>query len=317
MMIAGALKRNSLKRKSLKRNSLSSETSSSSSTSTNSSLSSSDSSSSTNSQGNIEILRKKLILIGDARIGKTSLLSSFACNYFDAEEYISTVFDSFHTTVTVPGLFGQQSIVNISMLDCSSSECYRDMRKLTYHQVDVFCVCFSFDDKQSLLNVTDKWLLEINEYLWNNSLMNTPIVLVGLKSDLKAKSEITTDLIDNARSQLRHHLYFECSSKERENVNTLFTETIQYLLLPQRKEDDYSFFEIIPKTTTNPTRTSTETVNEEETFNVKNSQRPCSWNASSSRKSYAFSIQPVNAATEPKVPGKVKRMKTFIQKLIK
>ena len=55
-----------------------------------------------------------------------------------------------------------------------------------YPQTDVFLVCFSLVDKESFKNALNKLIPEVSK----NS-PNTPIVLVGTKSDLKKSYEGT------------------------------------------------------------------------------------------------------------------------------
>ena len=49
---------------------------------------------------------------------------------------------------------------------------------------DVFLVCFSLVDKESFKNALNKWIPE----LFQNA-PNAPIILVGMKSDLKRDYE--------------------------------------------------------------------------------------------------------------------------------
>ena len=53
------------------------------------------------------------------------------------------------------------------------------MRPLAYLHTDVFLVCFSFDNRDSLENVEEKWLPELDHYC-----PDVPKVLVGCKSGI-------------------------------------------------------------------------------------------------------------------------------------
>jgi GTPase SAR1 family protein len=48
-----------------------------------------------------------------------------------------------------------------------------------YHDVDVVFICFSIDNSQSLLNISERWIMEVEK-----ECPNVPIVLVGNKKDI-------------------------------------------------------------------------------------------------------------------------------------
>ena len=55
------------------------------------------------------------------------------------------------------------------------------MRPVSYAGADVFIVCFSIDEPQSLDNACDKWLKELAE----SAPKNVARILVGTKCDLR------------------------------------------------------------------------------------------------------------------------------------
>lgn len=62
------------------------------------------------------------------------------------------------------------------------------MRQCFYTHIDVFLLCFSLVDPESLENIINIWINEIQEYCTGK-----PIILVGLKSDLRDEFESETD----------------------------------------------------------------------------------------------------------------------------
>ena len=53
-------------------------------------------------------------------------------------------------------------------------------RPLSYPNCDIFILCFSLVERTSLNNVYEKWCPELRRYA-----RRVPIILVGLKSDLR------------------------------------------------------------------------------------------------------------------------------------
>lgn len=100
-----------------------------------------------------------------------------------------TVFENYLTnTIHEP----TQKIVELALWDTAGQEEYDRLRPLSYPETDVILICFAIDSHASLENVTDKV-----QRLWRSTNMpqwypevrhfcpNTPVLLVGLKSDLR------------------------------------------------------------------------------------------------------------------------------------
>merc|ERR1712070_361856 len=94
---------------------------------------------------------------------------------------------------------------------------------------DVFLACFSSINPSSLLSVERKWLDELRRYS-----PDTPIVLVGTKTDMRDEPEVLERLSQKLLEPLtqadgEHFVeennldgYIECSSVAMENVKEVF-----------------------------------------------------------------------------------------------
>jgi len=109
---------------------------------------------------------------------------------------VPTVFENYLTN-TIHEPTGK--IVELALWDTAGQEEYDRLRPLSYPETDVILVCFAIDSHASLENVTDKvperppftnaaeilglclqWYPEVRHFC-----PNTPVLLVGLKSDLR------------------------------------------------------------------------------------------------------------------------------------
>ncbi|KAH8824480.1 P-loop containing nucleoside triphosphate hydrolase protein [Flagelloscypha sp. PMI_526] len=95
--------------------------------------------------------RRKLVIVGDSNVGKTSLLNRFAHGR-DYENYIPTVFESWVADLPV----GQDN-VELAFWDTSAGhEDYERLRPLSYPHTHVAVIAFSVDSRESFNNVSEK-----------------------------------------------------------------------------------------------------------------------------------------------------------------
>lgn len=167
---------------------------------------------------------KKFVVVGDGGCGKTCLLISYSQGYFP-EKYVPTVFENYlsHTEHKPSG-----KTVELALWDTAGQEEYDRLRPLSYPETDLLFVCFAIDCPNSLENVMDKWYPEVLHFC-----PTTPLMLVGLKSDLRTKracidllktqglTPVTQEQGQNVARQMGA-TYVECSSKEMTGVQEIF-----------------------------------------------------------------------------------------------
>ena len=115
----------------------------------------------------------RVVVVGDEKCGKTSLISRFISDTVPAI-YKPTGFDKFLTTKDIGG-----EVVMFTVWDTSGSTSYDSVRPLSYSEADIFIICFKITDPISLYNVKSHWVLEIQKH------SSAPIILCGCMSDLR------------------------------------------------------------------------------------------------------------------------------------
>ncbi|XP_070565059.1 rho-related GTP-binding protein RhoN-like [Ptychodera flava] len=167
----------------------------------------------------------KIVLAGDARCGKTSMLSVFVKEYFP-EVYSPTIFDNQTTSFEV-----EKYRIDLSIWDTSGCSPYDTVRPLAYGECDCVIICYEISLPESLDNVLQKWYPEVRNYCS----AGIPVVLVGCKSDLRNDIHIITELAKKRQISLTHErgtqvarkigaaAFVECSAKNsRSSVKEVF-----------------------------------------------------------------------------------------------
>lgn len=72
----------------------------------------------------------------------------------------------------------------ILFFSIAGQEDYDRLRPLSYPATDVFLVCFAVNSYTSFQNVREKWSPEVKHHC-----PNTPLMLVGMKSDLRESDQ--------------------------------------------------------------------------------------------------------------------------------
>ncbi|KAF2423640.1 ras-domain-containing protein [Tothia fuscella] len=183
---------------------------------------------------------KKLVVVGDGGCGKTCLLISYAEGHFP-EKYVPTVFENYMTTTTHPPT---GKAVELALWDTAGQEEYDRLRPLSYPETDLLFVCFAIDCPNSLENVMDKWYPEVLHFC-----PTTPLILCGLKSDLRhkktcidlLKTQGLTPVTPGQGQAVANKMgakYMECSSKENIGVEEIFDEAVCMIVREEEEEKD-------------------------------------------------------------------------------
>lgn len=168
-------------------------------------------------------IRKKLVVVGDGACGKTCLLFVFSRDEFP-HVYVPTVFETYVADIEV-----DDKQVQLALWDTAGQEDFDRLRPLSYPDTDVVLMCFSVDSPDSLANITEKWLPEVQHFC-----PNVPVVLVANKKDLRGDEDTRDKLsrmklepvrADEGRavaSRIHAHSYVECSAKTKEGIWEVF-----------------------------------------------------------------------------------------------
>eukprot|EP01091_Cochliopodium_minus_P004874 TRINITY_DN14770_c0_g1_i1.p1 TRINITY_DN14770_c0_g1~~TRINITY_DN14770_c0_g1_i1.p1 ORF type:complete len:210 (+),score=30.78 TRINITY_DN14770_c0_g1_i1:56-631(+) len=114
----------------------------------------------------------KITAVGDTKVGKTCMLSSYCFNTFPFN-YNTTVYEEHEARVMVEG-----NIYVLKLSDTSGDHENRELIRIKVRRTHVYLVCFSVIDPVSFENVKKFWIPEIKFQR-----PTVTVIIVGLTED--------------------------------------------------------------------------------------------------------------------------------------
>ncbi len=157
----------------------------------------------------------KIILIGDANSGKTSLLNRYVTKCFN-DKYICTIGVDFMTKAVQI----DDQTMKLQIWDTAGMEKYKQITTSYYRGAQAAIVCFDLTNKSSFLSL-QKWVDDYSKFY--NPIFHKNIFIVGNKSDLLEERDVSREEIESW-IRTNNYNYFETSARTGENVENLFLE---------------------------------------------------------------------------------------------
>ena len=161
----------------------------------------------------------KLILIGDSCVGKSNILLKYLKNEFDP-----------NSRATVGVEFGTKNIVinekkiKIQIWDTAGEERYRSITSAYYKGAKGAFIVYDITRKSTFVNI-DKWISDLKL----NGDQNICIIILGNKSDLDDKREVSTE--DGIKkSEMFKTAFLETSALNGSNIDKAFDELIEQII---------------------------------------------------------------------------------------
>ncbi|OHT02571.1 Ras-related protein RABF2a [Tritrichomonas foetus] len=168
----------------------------------------------------------KVVVIGDTQVGKTCIVTRLINGAF-SEDMNATIGAAFQTATVVT----ETSTVSLQIWDTSGQEKYRALAPMYYQGSKAALLCFDITSQISFKSA-ERWYDE----LMMKAPQNIKVVLVGNKSDLEEKREVSKEEAENFVQKHNLPFYIECSAKTGDNVSNLFQKVAEF----QKKFGDRS-----------------------------------------------------------------------------
>ncbi len=153
----------------------------------------------------------KILVLGDSAVGKTSLLLKYTDDYFP-NVYVTTIGVEYKTKIIkVNGLD-----ITLQIWDTAGQERFRSLAKTFMQGADGILFVYDITSKKSFDSIKN-WIRQTEDV--NDSFQK---IIVGNKSDLSNKREVTKDNLNKFCSNNGKVKGIEMSAKLGENVKETF-----------------------------------------------------------------------------------------------
>ncbi|XP_045339774.1 ras-related protein Rab-30 isoform X1 [Leopardus geoffroyi] len=183
----------------------------------------------------------KIVLIGNAGVGKTCLVRRFTQGLFPPGQGATIGVDFMIKTVEINGekVKVSERLSNLSMAiqegrelqiwDTAGQERFRSITQSYYRSANALILTYDITCEESF-RCLPEWLREIEQYASNKVIT----VLVGNKIDLAERREVSQQRAEEF-SEAQDMYYLETSAKESDNVEKLFLDLACRLISEARQ----------------------------------------------------------------------------------
>jgi small GTP-binding protein len=156
----------------------------------------------------------KVVVVGDEKVGKTSLIVRYTENRFSTS-YKQTI----GSDIAIKYVHQEDRDISLVFWDIGGQDQYRIMHKYYFQGAQTAVLVFSITDRSSFENLT-KWHNNVIEHIGK-----VPLILLGNKIDLSDERVVSRDEALNLISRLKSDepiKFFETSAKTAEVVEEAF-----------------------------------------------------------------------------------------------
>ena len=160
-----------------------------------------------------KVFRYKMILFGNAGVGKTSLVERYVNDKFQ-ENYISTLgYNVFEKWISHKG-----NAVSLMIYDIGGQERFAELRKKYAQGASTAFIVYDITNEESFLKVKN----------WKEDLFNfagaVPFIIIGNKNDLEEARQIPTESAKKLAAELGALDFFETSAMTGVGVEDAFKQ---------------------------------------------------------------------------------------------
>ena len=174
-------------------------------------------------------IKVKLILVGNGKVGKTSLINQYIDKTFTGE-YLMTV--GKEKTIKKINIEGKE--VSLEICDTVGQPDYRAVNKIFMKNTDIALIVYDITNRESFEELTN-WIYSVNQ---SNNNKNVIFGIAANKSDLY-EQKVVNKKEGEEFAKNNNTLFFETSAKDYDSVENVFlTLTKEYLKNKEEEEEE-------------------------------------------------------------------------------
>jgi len=168
-------------------------------------------------------------MLGESRVGKTSMINSLKGFEFDPNQIATIGVDDFIDEAKF-----ENKEYKFKIFDTAGQERYKCISTNTIQIADGFLLVFSVTDKKSF-ELLDHWIKNINDLV---DIKSKILILAGNKADIDDdEREVSREEAENYANQ-NNILYFETSAKSGLNIKEVFNKLYEDIFNLNKKLTD-------------------------------------------------------------------------------
>lgn len=174
--------------------------------------------------------QRKVCLLGDGAVGKTSLIRKYVLDKFD-DKYLPTIGTKVSRKEVVLPFQREEIVVDLTLIiwDIVGQKAYQKLRRMYYQGANGALVVCDVTRRETLDNMKE----------WTDSLYqvtnHVPILFLANKSDMIHKAEFKPTDLEATATELKAP-YFYTSAKSGANVDRAFFRLGELMIYPIIKE---------------------------------------------------------------------------------
>ena len=162
----------------------------------------------------------KIILVGNANVGKTTFFNKINNDYYKLQKHSATIgvdFTIFHKV-------NNNINIKINLWDTAGQEKYRSLIKTYFRDACGYLLMFDLNNYDSF-KALKEWYEDIQTM--NHCKHEHPVLLIGNKKDLESK--VNKKEIENFLAYKTNIIYSELSLKEENNIQIVFKLLLDHI----------------------------------------------------------------------------------------
>ena len=157
----------------------------------------------------------KVVLLGEAGVGKTCIIAQFISNVFDPDTISSLSAQFISKQIELKDI---KKIIKFDIWDTAGQERFRALAKIFYKDAKVICLCYDITSKKSFTELKEYWYEQQTKL---NSDGNPIFAVVANKNDLYEQAQVTDEEGKEFAKSI-NGIFQSTSAKSDNGITTLF-----------------------------------------------------------------------------------------------